>query len=416
MNHKILFFYACGVLLGILTGCLSALFQWSIGFLQNHLMLIQINWSMAGISSMVLVGMSYFLVQYDFKEAAGSGIQQIEGILKNEGVMHWRRLLPIKFWGGLFSIGAFMVLGREGPTVQMGAHLGRMLSERLKWEDRGTHLLIAAGSAAGLATAFNAPIAGILFLVEELRYQVNIHHMDMPIIMITTLCATLVLQSFIGIRPSIIVPSFEIPHYYSMGVFIIFGFILGFLGIGFNDVLIRLLKKTSHLSPIFKWLYVLLIGFLVGILALKLPLIVGSGELMIEKLLGLGFDLNLLVMLFFGRLLMTLLSFSTGLPGGVFSPILGIGTLIGFIIAKILNLIFPELMMDTGIFALAGMAGLFCASIQAPLTGIILIVEMTQNYALILPLMVTCLCANFIAQKFSSAPLYTQLLNMSKRV
>lgn len=415
MKIKFFYFYAEAILLGILTGGLGTLFQWCIVHFQNNIIefslkhiLNSINLTM-GLCSMILVALSYFLVRYDMKEAAGSGIQQIEGILKKDGPMNWRRLLPIKFFGGLLSISAFMVLGREGPTVQMGAHLGKMLSNRFKWKRQHTHLLIAAGASAGLATAFNAPIASLLFVIEELRYHLDINQMDMPFITICVFVSILVLQYTLGTHPSIEISIYHMPPFRDFGYFLLFGVLLGFFGIIFNQMLIVLLKKHCQLPSRLKWAYVILIGFIAGYWVFKYPLMVGSGELLVKKLASSHFHLNILIIMCSFRLLMTLLCFTTGLPGGVFSPLLGLGTLLGLTFHQLLQSVFHIQSIDAGVFALAGMAGLFSASIQAPLTGIVLIVEMTQNYNLILPLMLTCISAHFIARFLHAVPLYTRL-------
>lgn len=180
MRNKILTLYFVAIILGILTGIVGSFFQLAVQY-GYHLVasIVQTAHTQAGKTlvsiaiSTVLIFLAWFLVRGFAPEASGSGVQEIEGALLHERPILWRRLLPVKFIGGVMAITAKMVLGREGPTIQMGGNLGEMLGEFLHLSPKRCDALIAAGAAAGLATAFNAPLAGVLFVLEEMRRQFN---------------------------------------------------------------------------------------------------------------------------------------------------------------------------------------------------------------------------------------------------
>ena len=181
MRTKILIIYFAAILLGVLTGVAGSLFQLAISGV-NYLLIQWFHftssrgWSLAlvsSITSMLMVYSAWLLVKWVANEAAGSGVQEIEGTLLRLRPIFWRRLLPVKFVGGVLAISAKMVVGREGPTIQMGGNFGEMLGEWLGFGRKRRDALIAAGAAAGLATAFNAPLAGVLFVIEEMRNEFN---------------------------------------------------------------------------------------------------------------------------------------------------------------------------------------------------------------------------------------------------
>ncbi|WP_419418804.1 H(+)/Cl(-) exchange transporter ClcA [Legionella sp. D16C41] len=420
MNNKILTIYAISILLGILVGIMGSLFQIVIEYSNNFINYIldfangfhippQLT---SALISMLLILLALFLVKRFAPEASGSGIQEIEGTLLHERPIFWRRLLPVKFFGGVMAISSKLLVGREGPTIQMGGNLGDMLGELLHIRQDRRDTLIAAGAAAGLATAFNAPLAGVLFVIEEMRSQFNFNFTNFKMVAICCVAATVTLRFILGSQPAIPMSIFPTPHLSSLILFFILGIVVGFVGLIFNIILMFNLSLTDKLKPSTQYIYVAIIGALVGFLAVyDLPL-VGGGYEIIEKSLHLFPPLSVLIGLVFWRFMGTMFSYGTGVPGGVFAPLLALGTLLGFVcfqfLAKYSSL---TVGIHPGMFVVAGMGALFSAAVRAPITGIVLIVEMTQNYLLILPLMVTCLTATTIVQLANNPPIYTQLLD-----
>ncbi|WP_131781448.1 H(+)/Cl(-) exchange transporter ClcA [Legionella gresilensis] len=418
MNNRILPAYAISILLGILVGIIGALFQIVIAHTNNSIINIihfaeRLHLSPQLVSafiSMVLVLFALFLVKRFAPEASGSGIQEIEGALVHERPIYWRRLIPVKFIGGVMAISSKLLVGREGPTIQMGGNLGDMLGEVLHVPQDRRDTLVAAGSAAGLATAFNAPLAGVLFVIEEMRNQFNFSFTNFKMVAICCIAATITLRLILGSAPAIPMSVFATPSLSSLVLFFILGIVIGLVGFLFNIVLMSSLSLIDQLSTSFHYIFTAIFGAVVGLLAYYYAPLVGGGYEIIEKSLHLFPSLYVLIGLIIWRFIGTMFSYATGVPGGVFAPLLALGTIIGLACFQILDHLMLATSVHPGMFAVAGMGALFSAAVRAPITGIVLIVEMTQNYSLILPLMVTCLTSTTIVQLANNPPIYTQLL------
>ncbi|KTD21636.1 H(+)/Cl(-) exchange transporter ClcA [Legionella londiniensis] len=418
MRDKILVLYALSIVLGAVTGFVGAYLQISI-HLMNKLL---VNWFayaesknwpvglVSALTSMFMVFIAWAMVKWIAAEASGSGVQEIEGTLLHERPIFWRRLLPVKFIGGVLAISAKMVLGREGPTIQIGGNLGEMLGEWFSMARRRRDALIASGAAAGLAAAFNAPLAGVLFVLEEMRNEFNFSFINFKMVAIACVSATIVLHLIMGAHPVIPMDIFTLPSLESLWLFFIFGIVVGYVGLLFNTVLMKTLYTLDKLPSWLKDIYVLLVGLLVGFSAYIYPGAVGGGYEIIEQSLSMYPGLGILSILLLVRFIFTIMCYGTGVPGGIFAPMLALGTLLGLAASHILQGLSNDITIHPGMFAVAGMGALFSAAVRAPVTGIILVVEMTQNYSLILPLMVTCLTSTTVVQLAKNPPIYTQLL------
>lgn len=418
MQKKILYVYGLAIILGVLTGLLGSVFQLVILWLNSTIILL-FDWlkltnfsvvigSILLSTTMILV--AWLLVKKFAPEAAGSGVQEVEGALLHIRPIKWRYLLPIKFIGGILAICSKLVVGREGPIIQMGGNLGAMLGEVANIKKSRKDTLIAAGAAAGLATAFNAPLAGVLFVVEELRNTFNYNFINFKMIAICCIAATITTQLIFGSTPAIPMTIFKVPNLNYLWLFFIFGIVAGFAGLLFNHLLINRLYFMDTLSVTQRLIYIVIVGVLVGGLAIVYPSVVGGGYEIIQQALTLSLSLNGLLIVGVLRFITTIACYTVSVPGGIFAPMLALGTILGLIFFQIVHLIFPSIAIDANIFAVAGMGALFSACIRAPLTGIVLIVEMTGNYFLILPLMVCCLTSTTVMQLAKNEPIYTQLL------
>ena len=186
---------------------------------------------------------------------------------------------------------------------------------------------------------------------------------------------------------------------------------MGFVGLLFNITLMKSLYRMDRLSAWNRNGYVLLVGLLVGYLAYLFPEAVGGGYDIIEKSLIMRPSLAMLSVLILVRFMMSMLCYNTGVPGGIFAPMLALGTLLGLASSYILQWLMVDMTLHPAMFAVAGMGAMFAAVVRAPVTGIVLVVEMTQNYSMILPLMVTCLTSTIVVQLARNKPIYTQLLH-----
>ncbi|MFC3907792.1 H(+)/Cl(-) exchange transporter ClcA [Legionella dresdenensis] len=424
MAKKILTVYGVAILLGILTGIIGSFFQMAIhgvdSILTNFYHYMHENgvsaFLLSAVVSAVMAFIAWLLVVSYAPEAAGSGIQEIEGVLLNKRKIYWRRLLPVKFIGGVLVISAKMVVGREGPTIQMGGNLGDMLGEIFRFKHERRKTLISAGAAAGLATAFNAPLAGVLFVIEEMRNEFNFNFINFKTVAICCIFAVITTQCLVGSAPAIPMAVFDAPDLNSLWLFFLFGIIAGIVGLFFNQFLMFTLRATDKISKRYRAVYVILIGALVGFLAIYYSELAGGGYQIIEQSLTMFPSFTTLVILIVIRFVLTMLCYSTGVPGGIFAPMLALGTLLGLGCYQMFSWVFDDMSVHPGMFAVAGMGSLFSAAIRAPITGIILVVEMTQNYSLILPLMVSCLTSTTIVQLARNAPIYTQLLHRTLKM
>ncbi|MDI1352278.1 MAG: H(+)/Cl(-) exchange transporter ClcA [bacterium] len=419
MGKKILILYAVSALLGALTGIVASVFQLAIIKLDHFLVsffhfIVKQGWP-AGIFSsflsMLMVLIAWLAVKYIAPEGGGSGVPEIEGALLHQRPILWKQLLPVKFFFGIVAISSKMVVGREGPTIQMGGNLGKMLGELFQLPIKRCDTLIAAGAAAGLAAAFNAPLAGVLFVMEEMRNQFNYSFINFKMVMICCVMATITLHWFMGSAPAIEMQLFDLPSLSSLWLFLLFGIMVGFAGLLFNFTLVTLLNHLDKVSPKFKLYYVLLVGLLVGTLAYYYPPSIGGGYVIINQALMMTPTFGVLCNLLIIRFITTMLSYSTGIPGGIFAPILALGTLLGLAAFQMFDYFIVDLSVHPGMFAVAGMGALFAASVRAPITGVVLVVEMTQNYSLILPLLITCITSTTVMQLARNEPIYTQLLD-----
>jgi len=415
------------IFIGLLAGTISALFDHGIIWI-SALRLDFINtysdsetplWLIAIPISSLMAGSAFYITHRFAPESGGSGIPEIEGAMEGMRPVRWKRVIPVKFVGGLLALGSGMALGREGPSVQLGANVGRMISDIFKVEKVDGQALLAAGAAGGLAAAFNAPLAGIMFVIEEMRSQFNYSLTSTKSVFMSAVMATIVMRLFTDQDAVVTVTQYSHPDLHTLGFYLILGFCFGVIGIIFNKMVLATQDMYLSIHQNQRWVFVsigLLLGALFGALSVIEPDIAFSGMELIPKVEGGHYFVGGLILLFFFRIITTLLSFGSGAPGGVFAPTLALGTLFGMLFGVVAHMLFPELITEPGAFAIAGMGGLFAATVRAPITGILLVIEMTSNYEMILPLIVTCLGATMVAQALGGRPIYTQLLERTLKL
>ena len=402
-----------GVLIGALAGVVVSLFRLLIEKIMTHVVTLylwfkinplwMIPWDLVMLAIAFIVGR----LMKSEPNIKGSGIPQVEGTLQGEIKLNWFSILWKKFIGGILSVGSGLFLGREGPSIQLGAMVGQGFSEYTQASTSEKKIFISSGAAAGLSAAFNAPIAGLLFVIEE------VHHHFSPLIWLTSLTAALtanlVSLNFFGLKPVLFianVPSLPLKYY---GLLLLLGVILGILGYVYQVVLLALPKlyKRSHLP---EHLYGIIPFLLIIPVAFFFPHYLGGGNQIVLAIGEKNFSLALLILLFFLRFIFSMVSYGANLPGGIFLPILTLGALIGGIYGTVLHQwlgIDPLLISDFAIFA---MAGYFTAIGKAPLTAIILVTEMVGNITHLMPLAVCSLTAYVINDLLGGNPIYESLL------
>ena len=413
--------------IGVLAGAISAIFNygiiwindWRMGFIYSYSDSSIPLWAIAIPISSIMVAGAFYITHRFAPEAGGSGIPEIEGAMEGMRPVRWKRVLPVKFFGGLLALGGGMALGREGPSVQLGANIGRMISDTFKVNKGDSQALLAAGAAAGLAAAFNAPLAGIMFVIEEMRSQFNYSLTSTKSVFISAVMSTLIVRLMTNQEAVVNVTSYTHPDLLSLWLYLLLGFCFGVIGIVFNKMVLVSMDMYLFVHQGKRWRFVAIgafLGALFGALTIIQPSFAFSGMELIPEVEGGHFIPSMLMIIFAFRILSTLLSFSSGAPGGVFAPTLALGTLCGMLFGLGAHALFPLIVTHPGTFAIAGMGGLFAATVRAPITGILLVIEMTSNYEMILPLIVTCLGATMVAQSLGGRPIYTQLLERTMKL
>ncbi|BCV23713.1 H(+)/Cl(-) exchange transporter ClcA [Gelria sp. Kuro-4] len=342
-------------------------------------------------------------------EAAGSGIPHVEAVLLEQRRLVWWRLIPVKFLAGVFAIGAGLSLGREGPTVQLGAASGQAMSRILKRSHVEERYLITCGAGAGLAAAFNAPLAGVVFVLEELRRNFS------PYVFLSALTASVAAgaaaQRLLGLRPLLPLAGIAPLPPSALPLFILLGLITGFFGVAFNSSLSFTQDLYARLEGLPRWLHPVLATGLAGLIGYFLtPAVLGGGHALVEQVLAGEVLLKFIPLFLVAKFILTMVSYGSGVPGGIFLPLLAIGALLGSGLGQVADAYFPGIAGLSAMCAAAGMAAYFTAIVRAPITGIVLILELTGSYANMLFVLAACLTAYLVAEGLKSLPVYEMLL------
>lgn len=368
----------------------------------------QWQWLALYILSFIIIAYLLKLIVAREPMCTGSGIPQIKGILQGDMSMRWFSVLWSKIIGGVLAIGAGMSLGREGPSVQIGACVGQGLSQtsrRTRFESR---ILMTAGAGAGLAAAFNAPLAGVIFGLEEMQKTIS------PALLLTGITASItaatVTEVVFGISP-VFSMGYLLPLPLNLfDVLVVAGMVIGLLGRLFNIALAYSLNTYSRLglSGMKKPLVPLALA---GILGFVLPEILGGGNLLVDSLVVTDYTIGFLCLLFVGKFLFTMICFGSGVPGGIFLPMLVLGAAGGAVLAKLLVLAGLLPAMYYADIIVFGMAAYFSSVVKSPVTGSILILEMTGSFQHMLALLVVSLTAYVISDLTGGRPVYDELLD-----
>jgi len=404
-----------GIIIGLLTGLIIVFYRIAIGLGDKYRGVIYSSLGSKSFLTILLwfvfLGLVGLFLGYIIKLAPmskGSGIPQIKGFLIHQVKLDWFRDIIAKFVGGVIALGFGLSLGREGPSVQIGAETGlgfSRLNKRLPVEEK---FLVTAGACAGLASAFNAPLAGVMFALEELHKYIS------PVLLMSAMAASVtgdfVSRYFFGLGPVFQFAEMEAIPLSKYFYVILLGILIGFLGKLFNWILLFVQKNYSEstsIREIFKPVLPLLIS---GVLGFVLPEVLGGGHHLIDDLSTGHLAAGFIFFLFVAKLLFTGISYGAGVPGGIFLPMLVLGALAGKGIGEILygfDLISGELVLN---FMTLAMAAFFTAVVKAPITGTILIMEMTGTFSHLLALITICLTSYITADVIGSKAIYETLL------
>lgn len=292
----------------------------------------------------------------------------------------------------------------------MGAAVARALSGLLRTPESDLPQLFSAGAGAGLAAAFNAPLAGLLFVIEELHRELSSRTAAGALV--AAVCATVVTQLLAGDTPSFEAHGLAAMSLSALPLVIVVGAFGGAAGVLYNKSLLSAQRLGQRLERIPRWTQPGIAGLAAGLLAWWLPGALGGGQAVAERVLGgtMSAGLVALSILFTAKLLLTALSYGSGAPGGIFAPMLLLGALLGLALAKATAFAVPTYTAHAQVLAVLGMAAVFVGSVRAPLTGIVLISEMTGGYNLLFPICIACLVSYFVAEGLRDHPIYDALL------
>jgi CIC family chloride channel protein len=339
--------------------------------------------------------------------AGGSGIQHVEGVFHEVAMPAPLRVLPIKFIGGLLAMAPGSALGREGPTVQMAAVIGNVCGEASHLNRADRFLLYTAVAGAGLAVAFNTPLAGLAFVNEEVSRNVTLRRTLVTLTAVAT--SMLSFWSIYGNTLEFHVSVPEAPSFTTLAAMTLLGALCGVIGAGYNRAVLGALNRFDTFTAWAPEIKAALIGMLIGLATWLYPSGMGGGENQVQQILSGQFGFVALIILFGFRWMIGPVSYAAGTPGGLFSPMLLLGAALGSIFAMTLSATGLCEVSATN-FALIGMAGLFSGVVRAPLTGILLVIEMTGNTALMVPLLTASGAAVLAASLLHSEPIYDSLL------
>ena len=402
-----------GVVIGILAGVVVSIFRYSIAAIlhvfENYYIQARTDYWIAAVILLflIIVGVIVGFMLKKEPNISGSGIPQVEAQLDGEMSVKWWAVLWRKFVGGILSIGPGLFLGREGPAIQLGASVGQGVGEL-------THLLspvskrifIASGAAGGLAAAFNAPLAGCMFVLEE------IYHNFSPMVWITAL-ASAISSNLIALYVFGLTPVLNIPYKFSLPInyywhLVILGIILGLFGRLYQKVLLVMpsIYEKTKIPRSFQGLVPLVLLLPVGMM---FPYFLGGGNGLIINLDHLHASFWILVGIFVLRFVFSMISYGSGLPGGIFLPILNLGAIIGAIYAVFMHQIGVLPLAYESNLIIFAMAGYFACISKAPFTAIILVTEMVGSLGHLMPLVVISLVAYIVVDILNGSPIYEAL-------
>ena len=401
------------ILVGLISGVLVVLFKLSINklfnIIQNFLSQFDIMHKLLIFPIITTIGglISGILVFKFAPETRGSGIPFVKMVLARMGNITRIRSIIVKFIAGVAGIGTGLSLGREGPSVQLGAGAGALVAKFFKMKGANQGKLIAAGAGAAIGATFNAPIAGTIFVLEELVNKFS-SSLLFPVL-VATVTASSIARYFLGNNPSFVIPQIT-QHFTVDGVFIciILGVVSGFLGVLFARVIYKNNVLFAEMNKIPNWIKPAIAGFVVGVIGVFLPYVLGSGNLSVDLLLANKISLSLVIVIFIVKFLLTPFCFGSGAAGGIFLPMLMLGAFLGYIVAFIFNNL--GFNVDPVLISMIGMGAFLSAVARTPITAVVMVFEMTSGYSHILPIMLSAAIADLIAEKLNHKPIYAELI------
>jgi CIC family chloride channel protein len=352
------------------------------------------------------LAMGYLLYRF-FPDARGSGVPQTKAALYARGGRIELRTVIGKFFCTAGTLASGLPLGREGPSVQVGAGIASILGRKLGLRPEKVKSLIPVGAAAAIAAAFNTPLAAVLFALEEVVG--DMHAPVLGSVVLASATSWAVLRLMLGNDPLFSVPQYQLVHPVEFGIYAVLGVLGGFVSVIFVKLLVWLREIFKNLPRKTTWFQPVAGGIVVGVMGWFVPQILGVGYKHVGQVLNGTFALKLMILLLAMKLVAVAVSYSSGNAGGIFGPSLFMGAMLGGIVGTVAQRLLPGYVASPGAYALVGMGALFAGVIRAPMTSVVMIFETTRDYAVIVPLMISNLVSFFISQRFQKQPIYEVL-------
>ncbi len=403
------FFLLLAVLIGIGSGLAVVCFRMSIEYLQLHLLGSGLVRSVPRVFlAPMLAGLVIaVLVIRFFPRARGSGINQTKAALYiYDGYIPMPTVIG-KFITSALAIGSGQSLGPEDPSLQIGAGIASALGRRLKLSREKLRLIAPVGAAAGLAAAFNAPITAVLFVIEEVigRWTAGI----LGAVVLSAISSAVIERWFLGDEPLFRVPAYHLEHAGELGAYASLGVIGGFASLAFVKYIAYLRPRLRRLPPWTQYFQPAAAGLLIGLIGIKFPQVMGAGYSYMDQAMHEQYTWQILAILGALKIVTTGLSFGSGTPGGLFAPVLFMGAMIGGAVGMAERQIVPQLAIPVGAYALVGMGTLFAGILRAPMTSVFMIMEVSGNYSIIVPVILSNAIAYFISRTFQPTPIFDLL-------
>ncbi len=403
-------FFALAIIIGVVSGLAVVAFRLLIEALTRHLFgPTEFHRPLWRLLAAPVVGglLVAYLVGRWFPGARGSGINQTKAALYvYDGYISFRTVVG-KFLTAALAIGSGQSLGPEDPSLQVGAGIASLFGRKLKLSRARQRLLAPMGAAAGLAAAFNAPIAAVLFVIEEVvgRWSSGV----IGAVVLAAVSSTVVARAFFGDHPLFSVPPFELRSGFELLFYAVLGVVGGFGSLLFVKLLLWLRKWQRELPRWTHFFQPAVAGLVIGVIGIWRPEIMGAGYVDINRAMGGAYLWPILFTLSLLKILATALSFSSGAPGGMFAPTLFIGAMMGGGVGALENRLLPHFAAPVGVYALVGMGTAFAGILRAPMTSVFMVIEVSGSYDIVLPLLISNAIAYVIARRWQPEPVFELL-------
>ena len=401
-------FLALTIVVGVLAGLSAVLFSLAITITTRTFFGLTPSAARLLLVPPAVSLVTGFLLHRYFPGVRGSGVPQTKAAFHLEDGAIAPSVPLGKFLTGVLCISSGHSIGREGPSVQIGAGLASVVGQWLRLPQARVKELVPVGAAGALAAAFNTPVAAVIFTLEEIIGDMNAALLGSTVV--ASVASVIVSRSLLGNEPLFHVPEYQLVHPAELVAYAALGVVGGLVSLGFSQGLLRLRAAFRRLPPSTRAFHPAMGGAAIGLLLLGTPQVMGVGYASVDQVLNGGMLAGTMAVLLAAKFVGTTLSYSSGNAGGIFAPSLFMGAMLGGLVGTGVHYLAPFPTGDIGAYALVGMGALFAGIIRAPLTSVFMIFEITQDYQILVPLMVANLLAFSISRHYQPTPVYSALL------